>query len=201
MNPILPNTVRALSADMVRDTARYAQARKAIQATVQEYKRARRVHVGPHATFLFENATTMFYQVNEMLFIEKGGEAQIAEELEAYNALIPQGNELVATMMIEIPDAEVRKRLLLTYGHIEAEVSIEVGGESIVGVPEEDTERTTAAGKTSSVHFLHFPFTDSARAKLVAAGAEVSLAVNHENYAHSARLSASTLETLIGDLH
>ena len=93
-----------------------------------------------------------------MLYIEKGGEAQIADELEAYNPLIPQGSELVATVMFEIDDPQRRGRELVRLGGIEDRVFIEVGGERIRGEPDQTRENTSPEGKASSVQFLRFPF-------------------------------------------
>ncbi|MBM3523639.1 MAG: DUF3501 family protein, partial [Alphaproteobacteria bacterium] len=137
----------------------YARERKALRADVVALKRNRRVAVGPFATFYFENYRTMWQQVHEMLLIEKGGEAQIEDELRAYNPLIPKGSELVATVMLEIEDPERRARELGKLGRIEAYIFLSVGGSRVVGRPDGDVERTTADGKTSSVHFMHFDFT------------------------------------------
>ena len=93
-------------------------------------KKQRRVEVGPFATFYFENYATMWLQVQEMLRIEKGGDEQIAGELEAYNPLIPQGDELIATLMLEIEDADRRNAVLLTLGGIEETVFLEIGGDT-----------------------------------------------------------------------
>src|SRR5690606_12633858 len=97
-------------------------------------------------------------QIQEMLYIERGGDAQLTDELAAYNPLIPQGRELVATFMIEIEDEARRRRILAKLGGIEKTITLEIDGAAIQAVPEADQERTTATGKTSSVHFLHFPF-------------------------------------------
>ncbi len=122
-------------------------------------KKNRRVSVGPHATFYFENYDTMFQQIHEMLHIEKGGAEQLADELSAYNPLIPQGNELVATVMFEIEDPVRRDGFLRSITWVEKHLYIDVGGEHIIGEAETDVERTKADGKTSSVHFVHFRFT------------------------------------------
>ena len=122
-------------------------------------KKLRRIEVGPFATFYFENYATMWLQVQEMLRIEKGGDEQIPGELEAYNPLIPQGDELIATMMLEIEDANRRNTVLLTLGGIEETVFLEIGGETIRATPTEYDDRTTPDGKTSSVHWLRFKLT------------------------------------------
>ncbi|MFO1145211.1 MAG: DUF3501 family protein [Rhodospirillales bacterium] len=141
--------------------AEYARVRDERRRAIAEMKKNRRLHVGPDITFYFENRATMLHQVHEMLAVEKGGEAQIEDELRAYNPLIPRGRELVATMMIEIDDAPRRDRVLRQLGGIEKTAAIEIGGKTIAAVPETDIERTTPDGKTSSVHFVRFPFTDA----------------------------------------
>ena len=123
-------------------------------------KRDRRLSCGPDATFYFESWDTMWFQIHEMLFIEKGGEDQIADELSAYNPLIPKGRELVATLMFEINDPDRRARFLAGLGGVEETVTLTVGDQVVKGVPEADIDRTTADGKASSVQFIHFPFTD-----------------------------------------
>ena len=142
--------------------------------------------VGPDATFYFESYDTMWFQVHEMLHVEKGGAEQVPGELEAYNPLIPKGRELVATFMIEIDDPARRARTLAELGSIEETVTLSVGGETIAAVAEADVDRTTAGGKASSVQFLHFPFTDAQVASFRAPGAEAVLAVGHPRYRHMA---------------
>src|SRR6195952_383434 len=109
----------------------YDQQRKALKANLIPMKKLRRIEVGPFATFYFENYATMWMQVQEMLRIEKGGEAQIEGELAAYNPLIPQGHELIATMMLEIEDEKRRNAVLLTLGGIEENVFLDIGGDVI----------------------------------------------------------------------
>ena len=149
-------------------------------------KRSRRVEVGPFATFYFENYETMWHQIHEMLYIEKGGEQQIADELEAYNPLIPQGEELIATVMIEIEDPMRRARVLATLGGIESTMFIQVGGERVAGMPDPTRENTSPEGKASSVQFLRFPFTAAQVKAFKAPGAQVLVGIDHENYGHIA---------------
>ncbi|MEK9644713.1 MAG: DUF3501 family protein, partial [Alphaproteobacteria bacterium] len=139
----------------------YAATRRERKQALTEKKKNRRIEVGPHATFYFENYETMWHQVHEMLHIERGGEEQIADELHAYNPLIPQGKELVATVMFEIGDPDRRARILSQLGGVEEHMWISVAGERIPGVTEEDVDRTNAAGKASSVQFVHFAFSDA----------------------------------------
>jgi hypothetical protein len=167
---------------------------------MREVKRLRRVEVGPFASFYFESFETMLQQVHEMLFIEKGGEAQIADELAAYNPLVPKGAELVATLMFEIPDAERRARELARLGGVEHTAYLSFAGETVTGVSEDDMERTNAAGKASSVQFLHFPFSDAQSAKFRQPGTQITLGIGHAAYAHMAVIPEAVREALSTDL-
>jgi len=177
----------------------YALERKALRESVVAAKRLRRVAVGPYATFYFENYQTMWHQVHEMLFIEKGGEAQIADELAAFNPLIPQGRELVATMMIEIDDPVRRANVLNSLGHIERHVHFDVAGKRLPAASESEVERTKADGKTSSVHFLRFAFDASALAAFKTPGARMLLGIDHPNYGHMAVLAEDVRAALSAD--
>jgi hypothetical protein len=179
--------------------AEYAKARAEHRKRITALKRHRRVEVGPYVTFYFENFDTMWLQVQEMLHIERGGEAQLADELAAYNPLIPKGNELVATFMIEIDDALRRARVLAQLGGIEEMAFIEVGGARVSGKAEEDQDRTTAEGKASSVQFVHFAFTEAQIAAFKEPNARAILGLSHPNYSHMAVLSEATRAALAGD--
>ena len=177
----------------------YVKVRKERRSAVVAMKKNRRLPVGPHATFYFENFETMLSQVQEMLYIEKGGDEQIEDELSAYNPLIPQGKELVATVMFEIDDEVRRRRVLSTLGGIEHEMFIKVGGETVKGVAEDDLDRTTADGKASSVQFVHFPFTDAQIAAFRTPGAEVVVGFSHASYPHMTVLPDAAREALAKD--
>ena len=177
----------------------YARARKARRRSITELKKNRRVAVGPDATFYFECFQTMWHQVHEMLYIEGGGEDQIAGELEVYNPLIPKGAELVATLMLEIDDAVRRARILGGLGGVEETVSLTIGEEVVEGVADKDVDRTTTAGKASSVQFIHFPFTPAQIAMFRRPGIRVVLGVGHPNYRHMAVLPESVRAALSGD--
>jgi Protein of unknown function (DUF3501) len=165
----------------------YVKERLARRRRMSELKRSRRIEVGPFATFYFECYETMAHQVHEMLYIEKGGEAQIADELRAYNPLIPQGSELVATVMFEIDDDTRRKSVLARLGGIEDHMFMQVAGEQIRGRPEGDRENTREDdNKASSVQFVHFAFTPAQKASFRAPGAQVLVGFDHPNYGHLA---------------
>lgn len=177
----------------------YAKVRADHRRRVTEHKRHRRVDVGPHVTFYFESYDTMWLQVHEMVFIEKGDAEQVPGELIAYNPLIPKGRELVATFMIEIPDAEHRRRVLATLGGIEEMVFLQVGGDRIAATAEADQDRTTAEGKASSVQFVHFPFTEAQVAAFRQPGAEIVLGIGHPAYNHMAVLPEAVRVALAED--
>ena len=183
----------------IMDMEAYGEIRRARREEISAIKGDRRVEVGPFAAFYFENYDTMWYQIHEMLYIEKGGEAQIGDELSAYNPLIPDGGELVTTLMFEIEDEDRRKRELGRLGGVEGSVSLTVGGETIGAVAEKDVERSKPDGRTSSVHFLHFPFTPAQVASFKTEGARVVLAIGHENYAHMAVLPEWVRAALAAD--
>ncbi|VUX45445.1 conserved hypothetical protein [Candidatus Defluviicoccus seviourii] len=177
----------------------YAMERADRRRQMTELKRNRRLAVGPHVMLLFESFETMLHQVHEMLYIEKGGEAQIEDELAAYNPLIPDGRSLVATMLIEIEDAERRARLLATFGGIEETVGISFNGDVVKASPELDVERTTPDGKTSSVHFLKFFFTPAQIEVFRKPGTRVVIGVRHPNYDHMAALPEAVRSELARD--
>lgn len=177
----------------------YTARRGELRRELTILRATRRIEVGPFCTFSFECYRTIWHQIQEMLYIEKGGDDQIDGELEAYNPLIPNGSDLVATMLIEIEDAARRAQTLAKLGHIEDMIGIRLGGASVMAQPEMDEERTTADGKTSSVHFLHFPFTADQIAAFKQPNAEVILAVSHPEYRHMAVLPEAVRAELAKD--
>lgn len=184
----------------VMDMDAYAKERSDRKRAMAEMKKNRRMEVGPFATFYFENYDTMLHQVHEMLYIERGGENQIPDELEAYNPLIPKGSELVATVMFEINDPDRRHAVLSHLGGVEETMSIEIGGEKVAGAPEQDVDRTNAAGKASSVQFVHFPLSPAQAAAFKTPGARVVLAIEHETYSHMAVMPEPVRAALARDL-
>ncbi len=177
----------------------YETVRDERKRAVTAMKRHRRISVGPDITFYFENYDTMWHQIHEMLRIEKGGEAQIDDELSAYNPLIPDGGNLVATMMIEIDDPRRRARVLDELGGIEDAVFIDIGGEKVQAVAESDVERTTEAGKTSSIHFLKFPFSETQIDAFARGETRIILGIDHPRYDHMAALSDEVRSALAAD--
>jgi hypothetical protein len=196
---VMNASARAITRADIMDMDEYARDRKARRAALVARKRNRRVDIGPHATAYFECYETMWHQVHEMLYIERGGEAQIADELNAYNPLIPNGRELVATVMFEIDDPVRRKMVLSKLGGVEETAFLRFGDATIRSMPEADVDRTSADGKASSVQFIHFPFPDAQVAAFAAPGAEVTLGFSHPEYAHMTVLPEAVRAELAGD--
>jgi hypothetical protein len=193
------STARKVTRADILPMAEYGPKRAELRRELSALRATRRVAVGPFVTFSFECYRTIWHQIHEMLFIEKGGEAQIEGELEAYNPLVPNGRELVATMMIEIEDPVRRAQMLGKLGHIEDTILFKIGAETVTAQPETDEERTTAEGKTSSVHFLHFPFTAAQIAAFTQPNAEVILGIGHPEYRHMAALPEAVRAALAQD--
>lgn len=189
---------RITQADILSDVEYTAQ-RKDLRAASIARKKNRRVEVGPFATFHFENYDSMWLQVQEMLRIEKGGAEQLAGELAAYNPLIPQGQELIATLMLEIDDPKRRDTMLYRLAGIEESISLELDGETIKATPTEYDDRTTPDGKTSSVHWVRFVLTPAQIAKFKSGEGRAAIAINHPAYGHIAILPPNVREELAKD--
>ena len=196
----MPATLRKITAEDITPIAQFAAERKDRRAALLPTKRLRRVALGPHCTFYFESFETLLFQVEEMLLVEKGGAEQLVDELAAYNPLVPQGAELVATVMFEIDDPVRRETILNQLGGVEDDFFIQFGAEKAKGVSEDDVERTREDGKTSSVHFLHFPVTPAQAAVLRDPTVQIMIGCDHPLYAHMAALSPATRAELAKDL-
>ena len=177
----------------------YIKQRRELRKNIVEFKKNRRVSLGPYATFYFESFETMLAQVQEMLYIEKGGDAQLQDELTAYNPLVPDGKELVSTLMFEIDNPVSRAAFLSKVGGIEEKVFMKIDGEVIQAVPEEDVDRTSANGKASSVQFIHFKFNDTQIEKFKSGSSQVEITIDHKEYSHTTKLSDETVKSLILD--
>ena len=177
----------------------YIKQRKNLRKNIVEFKKNRRISLGPYATFYFESYETMLAQVQEMLYIEKGGDDQLKDELTAYNPLIPNGKELVATLMFEIDNPVSRAAFLSKVGGIEEKVFMKIDGEKVKAIPEEDVDRTSAEGKASSVQFIHFKFNDQQIEKFKSKSSQVEIGVEHDEYTHSTKLTDATLNSLSKD--
>jgi len=195
----MPAADRKITAADLTPDADFAKVRRERRAALLPTKRLRRIELGPICTFYFETFETMLFQIQEMLLVEKGGQAQIADELAAYNPLIPQGSELVATVMFEIQDERRRAALLARLGGVEDGFFLQIGGERVFGVPEGDIERTREDGKTSAVHFLHFALSEPQKAVFRDPATTIMIGSDHEHYAHLAVLSPATRAELSRD--
>ena len=177
----------------------YAKSRKQIRKDLVEFKKDRRIALGPYATFYFESFETMVAQVQEMLHIEKGGDEQLKDELLAYNPLVPSGKELIATLMFEIDNPISRAKFLGKVGGIEEKVFMKINNEIVKAVPEADVDRTSAEGKASSVQFIHFKLNDDQIFKFKSDSATIELGIDHKEYTHTTKLSENSIKSLCDD--
>ena len=177
----------------------YAKNRKKIRKKLVEFKKNRRISVGPYATFYFESFETMLGQIQEMLHIEKGGEKQLKDELNAYNPLIPKGKELITTLMFEIDDPALRADFLGKIGGIEKKIYMCIAEEKIKAILESDVDRTSEDGKASSVHFMHFNFSDVQIKKFKDLNTEVVISIDHNLYNHTMKIPKDIKSELVKD--
>ena len=177
----------------------YEKSRKQIRKDLVEFKKNRRIALGPYATFYFESFETMVAQVQEMLHIEKGGDEQLKDELIAYNPLVPNGKELTATLMFEIDNPISRSAFLGKVGGIEKKIFMKINDEIIKATPEEDVDRTSAEGKASSVQFIHFKLNDDQIYKFKSDSAIIELGIDHNEYTHTTKLAENSVKSLCAD--
>ena len=196
---IMPKDKREIKKEDIMPLDIYIKNRKELRKNIVEFKKDRRIALGPYATFYFESYETMLAQVQEMLYIEKGGDEQLNDELTAYNPLIPNGNELTATLMFEIDNPVSRAAFLSKVGGIEEKIFIKIDGEIIKAIPEEDVDRTSAEGKASSVQFIHFKFNDEQIQKFKSNSSGVEIGIDHKEYSHTTKLSSANLSSLSAD--
>ena len=197
----MPRERREIQKEDIMPLDVYTKNRKELRKNIVNFKKDRRIALGPYATFYFESYETMLAQVQEMLYIEKGGDEQLKDELIAYNPLIPNGKELTATLMFEIDNPVLRATFLSKVGGIEEKVFIKIDGETIKAIPEEDVDRTSSEGKASSVQFIHFKFTDEQIQKFKSNSSEVEIGIDHNEYTHTTKLSSATLNSLSADFN
>jgi len=196
---IMPKEKREIQKSDIMPLDAYIKDRKELRKNIVNFKKNRRVALGPYATFYFESYETMLAQVQEMLYIEKGGDEQLHDELIAYNPLIPNGKELTATLMFEIDNPISRAAFLAKVGGIEEMVFMKINGETVKAVPEEDVDRTSAEGKASSVQFIHFNFTDEQIQKFKSNDVNIELGMDHKEYSHTTKLSKENIASLSAD--
>ena len=198
---IMPKEKREIQKQDIMSLDVYIKNRKELRKNIVSFKKDRRIALGPYATFYFENYETMLAQVQEMLYIEKGGDEQLKDELEAYNPLIPNGKELTATLMFEIDNPVSRSAFLSKVGGIEEKVFIKIDGEIAKAVPEQDIDRTSADGKASSVQFIHFKLTDKQIQKFKSKNIDIELGIDHKEYSHTTKLSLENINSLSADFN
>ena len=191
----MPKDKREIQKEDIMPLDVYIKNRKELKKNVVDFKKDRRIALGPYATFYFESYETMLAQVHEMLYIEKGGNEQLKDELIAYNPLIPNGKELTATLMFEIDNPVSRSTFLGKVGGIEDKVFMKVNGEEIKAHPEDDVDRTSANGKASSVQFIHFKFNDEQISKFKKSS-EIEIGINHNEYSHTTKLTENSIKPL-----
>ena len=179
----------------------YTKQRKELRKKIVDFKKDRRIPLGPYATFYFESFETMLAQVQEMLYIEKGGDEQLKDELAAYNPLVPNGKELTATLMFEIDNPISRADFLGKVGGIEEKVYMKIDADLINALPEEDVDRTSAEGKASSVQFIHFKFNDEQIKKFKSNSFKIEIGIEHNEYSHSTTLNQATIKSLSLDFN
>ncbi|HVI32101.1 DUF3501 family protein [Phenylobacterium sp.] len=195
----MPAETRRVTPEDLLPDQEYARVRRERRQALLPIKRLRRVELGPVCTVYFECYETMLFQIQEMLLTEKGGAEQVPDELAAYNPLIPQGQELVATVMFEIDDPVRREQTLARLGGVEDRFFLQIGGERVAGAPEGDVERTREDGKTSSVHFLRFPLKPEHIAVFRDPATTIMIGCDHERYSHLAGLTPATRAELARD--
>ena len=195
----MPKDKREIQKSDIMPLDAYIKDRKELRKNIVNFKKNRRVALGPYATFYFESYETMLAQVQEMLYIEKGGDEQLHDELIAYNPLIPNGKELTATLMFEIDNPISRAAFLGKVGGIEEMVFMKINGETVKAVPEEDVDRTSAEGKASSVQFIHFNFTDEQIQKFKSSDVNIEIGMDHKEYSHTTKLSKENIASLSED--
>ena len=198
---IMPKEKKLIQKEDIMPLDVYTIQRKDLRKKIVDFKKNRRIPLGPYATFYFESYETMLAQVQEMLYIEKGGDEQLKDELIAYNPLVPNGKELTATLMFEIDNPVSRAAFLGKVGGIEEKVYMKVSGDLIKAVPEKDVDRTSAEGKASSVQFIHFKFNDDQINKFKSDSSEIELGIDHDEYSHSTKLTKANIHSLISDFN
>ena len=196
---IMPREKKEIHKEDIMPLDVYIKNRKELRKNIVNFKKDRRIALGPYATFYFESYETMLAQIQEMLYIEKGGDDQLKDELTAYNPLIPGGKELVATLMFEIDSPVSRAAFLGKVGGIEDKVFMKIDGDIVKAAPEKDVDRTSSEGKASSVQFIHFKFNDKQIEKFKSGSLQVILGIDHKEYSHTTTLNDITLKSLSAD--
>ena len=197
----MPKDKREITKEDIMPLDIYTKNRGELRKNIVDFKKDRRVPLGPYATFYFESYETMLAQIQEMLYIEKGGDEQLKDELAAYNPLVPNGKELTATLMFEIDNPISRAAFLGKVGGIEEKVFMKIDGDIVKAVPEEDVDRTSADGKASSVQFIHFQLNDEQINRFKSKSSLIELGIDHSEYSHTTKLTEATVSSLSADFN
>jgi hypothetical protein len=189
----MPRDTRTITAADILPVSQYETIRADKRQEAILRKKLTRIAVGPNATAMFETWDSMWLQIQEMLRIEKGGEAQIPDELAAYDPMVPKGSELTATLLFEVPDPVRRDAFLRSIGGVENHIALQIGNETIRARAEGDVERTRESdGKASAVHFMHFDFSPEAIAAWRSGEGQAMFVIDHPNYGHAALIGSET---------
>lgn len=193
----MPRDQRTITSADILPVEQYQAIRAEKRTEAIARKKLTRISVGPYATALFETWDSMWLQVQEMLRIEKGGDAQIPDEIAAYDPMVPKGSELTATVLFELDEPARRDAFLRSIGGVEQHIAIEVAGHMIRARPEGDIARTRERdNKASAVHFFHFDFTPEAVAAWKSGEGNAMMLIDHPNYGHAAIIGAAAREYL-----
>ena len=195
----MPREKREIKKEDIIPLEVYIEKRRELTKNIIDFKKNRRISLGPYATFYFESYETILAQVQEMLYIEKSGDEQLQDELSAYNSLIPNGKELTATLMFEIDNPISRADFLGKVGNIEESVYMKINGEIIQAIQKERADRPFVEGKVSSVKFIHFNFNEAQIEKFKLNNSEIVLGIDHKEYSHSIKLSEENISSLSND--
>ena len=179
----------------------YGKHRKNRRKEMINFKKNRRLDIGPVVSLYFESRSTMLYQIQEMAFVEQISNKELQIELDSYNPLVPNGKELIATMMIEIDDPLRRKNFLSRLGGIEEKVKITIADSILFAEAEKDIDRTTADGKTSAVHFLHFKFTNELIEGFKNHKNLIQIGIEHDSYEHLTIVSDEIRKSLVEEFN
>ncbi len=189
----MPRDQRSITAADILPLPQYEQIRADKKQEAILRKQLTRISVGPNASVLFETWDSMWLQIQEMLRIEKGGEAQLADELAAYDPMVPKGCELTATVLFEVADEVRRDAFLRSIGGVENHIAIHIGSHIIPARPESDVERTRESdNKASAVHFFHFDFHPDAVVEWIRGEGTAMMVIDQPAYGHAAIISAET---------
>lgn len=196
----MPRDQRTITADDLLPLDQYEAVRAEKKQEALARKKLTSLAIGPNATAIFETWDSMWLQIQEMLRIERGGAEQVADELDAYDPMVPKGRELTMTLFFEVEDPVRRDAFLCSIGGVEEHIFLQIGARKILARPEGDVERTRESdNKTSAVHFLHFDLTDEDIAQWRDHDVQAMMLIDHPAYGHAAIITAESRAFLTKD--